>query len=220
MKQIDEIFEQLDSWRKLPSYQLERRFDIFLAIYLPQILEEKFKTKIDFILPEFPIKNSLFDNLKTRPNKSCKVDYLAISENSNIAYLIELKTDTGSFRTVQNELMRKAAKSSINEIIGGIVSIFESSKKTYSRYSKKHKYLLDTLVNSGLIEMKNDNYFATSKKYKIKLVFIQPVKDEVEDFEIISFDNIISTLNSNADDLSMRLCQSLEKWVKDPSSVY
>jgi hypothetical protein len=35
MPQIDTIFENLNIWRHLPTYQLERRLDAFLSFYLP-----------------------------------------------------------------------------------------------------------------------------------------------------------------------------------------
>jgi len=36
---IDNLFNLLDDWRTLPAYQLERRADIFFALYLDKILE-------------------------------------------------------------------------------------------------------------------------------------------------------------------------------------
>jgi hypothetical protein len=36
MKQIDTLFDRMDAWRHLPNYQLERRADIFFAMYLPE----------------------------------------------------------------------------------------------------------------------------------------------------------------------------------------
>lgn len=42
MIKIEEIFDWLDRWRQLPAYQLERRADIFFALYLPEIIAYKF----------------------------------------------------------------------------------------------------------------------------------------------------------------------------------
>lgn len=36
MKQIDTLFDRMDAWRHFPNYQLERRADIFFALYLPE----------------------------------------------------------------------------------------------------------------------------------------------------------------------------------------
>ena len=100
---MNKLFEKLDDWRNFPSYQLERRADIFFAIHLEKIIEYKLETKIDYIIPEFPIKkDSLPEHSKfnkkplKRPNQSFHVDYLAYSKESEEVYLIELKTEENS----------------------------------------------------------------------------------------------------------------------------
>jgi hypothetical protein len=39
MDPITDLFDRLDAWRHFPNYQLERRADIFFALYLPEVLE-------------------------------------------------------------------------------------------------------------------------------------------------------------------------------------
>ena len=41
-KRGEDVFELLDDWRHLPAYQLERRADIYFAMYLPELLAERF----------------------------------------------------------------------------------------------------------------------------------------------------------------------------------
>ena len=61
---IEKIFSNLDIWRKLPKYQLERRLDIFFTIYLKEIVEVFYKEILnekdiklsEVIIPEFPLK--------------------------------------------------------------------------------------------------------------------------------------------------------------------
>ena len=53
---ITKLFDTLDDWRNLPAYQLERRADIFFAIYLEEIIQAKFNINIEFIIPEFPVR--------------------------------------------------------------------------------------------------------------------------------------------------------------------
>jgi len=55
MQLINDISDNLDVGRKLPAYQLERRADIFLSIYLPDILSNKFGVRVEGVIPEFPI---------------------------------------------------------------------------------------------------------------------------------------------------------------------
>ena len=38
MTELGAVLELLDRWRHLPSYQLERRADVFFALYLPGIV--------------------------------------------------------------------------------------------------------------------------------------------------------------------------------------
>lgn len=70
MKKIVELFEKLDEWRFLPSYQLERRSDIFFALYLDVIFKELENEIIIEIIPEFPIrKGVLFPELTENKKK-------------------------------------------------------------------------------------------------------------------------------------------------------
>ena len=36
MTKIDTVFDSMDRWRHLPGYQLERRADLFFALYMAQ----------------------------------------------------------------------------------------------------------------------------------------------------------------------------------------
>ena len=57
MKQIDTLFNRMDAWRHFPNYQLERRADIFFALYLPEVLEAKLRFAVGSELaPEFPVR--------------------------------------------------------------------------------------------------------------------------------------------------------------------
>jgi hypothetical protein len=52
------IFANLYRWRHLPSYQLERRFDIFLTPYLHRIVEAHTGAALHpIIVPEMPLKH-------------------------------------------------------------------------------------------------------------------------------------------------------------------
>ena len=76
MNRIDQLFDNLDAWRHLPSYQLERRADAFFSIYLARILETKYGEEIEGLIPEFPVRiGTLQPDLET--NQSFKIDYLA-----------------------------------------------------------------------------------------------------------------------------------------------
>lgn len=91
------IFDLLDKWRHFPSYQLERRADIFFAAFLPDLIDDKYKSIPRTIIPEFPIRIGTI-----RPeipiNKSYKADYFILTEDPKYCVLIELKTDDTSRR--------------------------------------------------------------------------------------------------------------------------
>jgi hypothetical protein len=101
---INQIFNNLDDWRHLPAYQLERRADIFFSLYLPEVL---FKTKalglaeIPILIPEFPCRLETVHSIGG--NQSFKVDYLAIAKAANgkpaQSVFVELKTEIGSRNT-------------------------------------------------------------------------------------------------------------------------
>lgn len=39
---VEGVFNLLDCWRHLPAYQLERCADIIFALFLPEVLQERF----------------------------------------------------------------------------------------------------------------------------------------------------------------------------------
>lgn len=41
MDRICALFDRMDNWRHLPSYQLERRADLIFSLYLPEVLVAK-----------------------------------------------------------------------------------------------------------------------------------------------------------------------------------
>jgi hypothetical protein len=57
---INQLFNNLDVWRHLPAYQLERRVDIFFSLYLAEVLQKKFNLpEVPVLIPEFPIRYGL-----------------------------------------------------------------------------------------------------------------------------------------------------------------
>ena len=98
MDPLPQVFDLLTQWRDLPNYQLERRADIFFAVYLARVLEEKVGLAIDPILiPEFPLK-------KDGNNLSNKADYLLLARDKSQAFLVELKTEMSSRRGASTKL--------------------------------------------------------------------------------------------------------------------
>lgn len=217
---IDKIFELLDKWKNLPAYQLERRADIFFALYLPEIIKQKFKLDDEVenlhIIPEFPVRTRGI-NKKTGKEtfRSNRIDYAVVSKK--IVYLVELKTDTGSINDPQKEYLRKTKTNKTN-LIKDIVDIYHSENS-----DDKYKNLLSLLANMNWVE-KIVNVEETSKKckykvindlnaYAIEIVYILPeeiIKEE--DITEIDFNYIAEILNEKKDVLTVRFIESLKKW--------
>jgi hypothetical protein len=82
-KLINDVFDYLDKCRYLPTFELERRADVFFAVQMKKIFAgfKPEETVLD-ILPEFPISNL------DKKSRACRVDYAVltlITENSETA---------------------------------------------------------------------------------------------------------------------------------------
>ncbi|MGY6588401.1 MAG: hypothetical protein ACXIUB_08955 [Wenzhouxiangella sp.] len=240
MDQINRIFDQLDDWRHLPTYQLERRADIFFSLYLREILQTYISTEIqETIIPEFPLLQKTLDPSKNF-DLHFSADYLAVSADLKRAFLIELKTDPNSSRTAQNQYLRQAKDVGLREMLEGLMNAFKPSMIQKSRI--KRFYLLEKLRSIGLITgldlaatfIAKDRQQGFTKAFQearvasvqpeISLVCIHPEdKDPAErkhddctdknTFDHwISFKDVIAVVEKHSDPLSQRFAQSLGAW--------
>ncbi len=222
MNIIAEIFAKMDNWRNLPKYQLERRADIFFAVYLKAALEAKYNIKIkEEIIPEFPIHKATIDP-NNQTHQSVNVDFLAFSEDNKIAFLIELKTDLGSRRKSQDDYLIAAANIGLTKLIQGLIEIFPATK-----IKRKYFHLFKILEDAGIIELpshlqpkvfsKNmSGVGALIRKVKIiapieqsKVVYIQPTGDGEN---VINFREFGSLIEGIDDPITQRFVESLKTW--------
>lgn len=100
------LLTNLVSDKRLPKYQFERRFDCFLAPFLPRIIETVVGGAALLVVPEFPLK-------KRDSNQSTNADQLMLVRDrpgkSDTWVLVELKTDSGSYSPLQAEIYHEAA---------------------------------------------------------------------------------------------------------------
>ena len=151
---VERAFELLDRWRHLPAYQLERRADIFFALYLPEVLGERFKTKINpRLVPEFPIRKGLLPKYDNKDNQSVKADYLAMEDGAfpKRAFLVELKTDKASQRGDQDVNLGHAVDVGLKRLVEGVIDIFGATDQ-----KRKYVHLLYLLSRLDLIEYEDD----------------------------------------------------------------
>ena len=140
---ICDVFDRLDKWRHFPNYQLERRADIYFAMFLPDVLGKCCGTSINpIIIPEFPLKK---DN-----NQSKNPDYFALSADCKRAFLIELKTDIGSVDHEQITYLSNASGKELRDILCDLKSIIKATDKE-SR--KKYFFLFQKLAELDLIDL-------------------------------------------------------------------
>ncbi|HEV8321235.1 MAG TPA: hypothetical protein VG389_06430, partial [Myxococcota bacterium] len=98
---VADLFVLMDRWRSLPSYQLERRADIFFAPFLAGFVGSMEGVVIaPTIVPEFPVRQQ-------DSNRTDKVDYVLFSADRTRVFFLELKTDVGSLRTEQNQYLAR-----------------------------------------------------------------------------------------------------------------
>ena len=139
------IFELLDRWRHFPAYQLERRADIFFALYLPGIVEHALGVKLDpRVIPEFPLKRA--DN-----HQSTKVDYFLLSEDRSRAFLVEFKTEMESRNEKQDAYLVAAKERGLNALLRDIPFIAAASNQ-----QAKYVHLLSALEEMGLMTLPRD----------------------------------------------------------------
>ena len=239
---VKRAFELLDRWRHLPAYQLERRADIFFALYLPEVLEEHFRTKINrCLIPEFPIKKVLLPRYNENNNRSINVDYLALQEptdgeTAEQAFLVELKTDNASIDKDQLCDLLHAANCGLKCLVEGVIDICGSS----TNQKRKYAHLIRLLSCLDLVEEDGDAFPLPLRWYSktwgytellkgirnnvtertsLKLVYVAPKEDEkLEEAKIPTIDfNCFADVIEKGDPDGIRrtFAYHLRNWAKE-----
>jgi hypothetical protein len=209
---VNQLFDKLDSWRHFPTYQLERRADIFFALYLPQVLKEVYDFNADKILPEFPVRYGDVHPEKDDWNKSYRIDYVVVDRKQKKVLLIELKTDNNSLRKTQDQYLETAKFLNVPGLTRGFNRIMKAS-----RSFKKYKIYLNELVELDWFFRVKQGLKVTDEKYQIEIIYIAPDKSKTGEKKCISFRMIAEILQKNEDEVSKRFAQSLLEWQNNPS---
>lgn len=220
MPKINAIFNQLDVWRHFPSYQLERRADLYFSLYLAEVLESKIGKKIrKEIIPEFPVRRGAIGIDKDR-NRPFRIDYVALTADGAEAILVELKTDTLSRNVKQDYYLKASAEAGFGVLLGGVLDI---SRIPGLRSKNKYFALLDYLSKLGQIsvpeEIRKSPIWGTAKAVKdiavtsavtsTKVIYVQPKGGGPE---VIDFDYFRAVVKEHADPVSGRFEKSLAEW--------
>lgn len=210
MREIETIFKLLGDWYRFPKYQLERRLDIFFALYLPEILKSKINIDIDYkdITPEFPLK-------KEESYRSTNADYAIFSKrNEKIQlYLMELKTDMHSIKNNQNDYYNRANNCKFSQLLKDIIDIRNNG--SMNKISKEKYDTLITYMKNNYGIIKQNNEINTEKIIdKIEIIYLVPKKyKKIEKYKIITFEEVINIIKNKSDDISSEFCKMLEKLI-------
>ena len=206
MNRINELFDNLDDWRHFPSYQLERRADIFFSIYMKTLVQSKFDLEIEHVIPEFPVRiGTIYPKIDT--NRSFKIDYFAKARGSNKVIFVELKTDAGSRSEKQDWYLERAEEVGVVKLLEGVAEIY---RKTNAK--KKYRCLLTKLESMCFVKSLSDgNFEIVQAEYKTALMYIQPNNEDGEE-NVLTFHEVTEIIGQHNDELSQRFAQSLRYW--------
>lgn len=223
MNQLEAVFANLDRWRHLPNYQLERRADIFFSVYLRGLVEEEMGIALDeTIVPELPIKRDLiWDDLAT--GKSVKVDYVLFAKDRSRVFFVELKTDASSRRDAQDHYLETAKQLGFRKIVEGLCSIM---RKTSSH--QKYHHLATMLAGLGYVTMPDDireflypsprvglgerlrEIAPTSVESSVEVLYVQPLTSDGT--RCIDFERFAVFVEKHDDPLSRLFAAHLRRW--------
>ena len=222
---IASLLGLLDRWRHLPTYQLERRADIFFGLFLPVVLNEHLASPDDTIqpclIPEFPIR-------KDETRRSYKADYLAVSTRRTHAFLVELKTDMNSLDTEQLCHFQRAVDRGLAEILRD-VRFIAGAREPWAR--KKYFHLLKAIARLGLITLPEmfeekiydsprgvykciDEIEITDVPAAFKLVVVAP--RTVEGYACVDFESFADIVK-DCGEIGRAFADSLRTWANKPA---
>lgn len=215
---LTRLFDLLSDWRRLPAYQLERRADIFFALYLEDLLkygDNKYfeKDETVTIIPEFPAKH-------TDTNQSDRIDYMVCSERK-VVY-VELKTDNHSIRTEQAEYLLNIQQRALKDVLENIIAIYRATNaRTRTKYRELIKKL-DRWIERHETEAGKEHYTLRydeiAKVESVEVVYILPTSQEIKyNPKKICFDEIVKMLRlpKYADDpIAQAFAEALAKWAE------
>lgn len=122
---LQEVFQQLARFKKFPKYQLERRVDGFIGVFLTEISKANWGLETELVATEFPIK-------KKGSNQSTNIDYLLHRSENALAkeawLFVELETDLGSIGDKQLGAYRQAQKLGMRRLRTQLKAILKATK--------------------------------------------------------------------------------------------
>ena len=226
------IFENMDRWRHLPAYQLERRADIFFSAYLPAVVAEHTGVPVSpIVIPELPIRRDLIWPDK-RGNASVKVDYAVFAADRSKVFFVELKTDSASRRESQDTYLAKSVDIGFKRIVQGIVDISQATN-AYQKYGHLLHALSDLRctglppgldahlwpkVRPGVSKLLREVAVTVNEgEFAVEVVYLQPSRTS-SDESVIDFEEFAVHVERHLDPVSELFAASLRQWVAQAGS--
>ena len=149
MSSVDDLLILLNDWRHFPAYQLERRVDLFVGLLLPRVISNLFAPASDLrVIPEFPLHKGKLGVSKQDDNRTVNVDFAVFSKRPDRrVFLLELKTDAKSLRTMQLKRMAHARDVGLQNILEGV-----REAGLASRDKRKYAQLVWALHDVGCVQ--------------------------------------------------------------------
>lgn len=165
---VEALFTQLDGFRQLPKYALERRIDLFLSLFLEEFLSTRWEAPVSLVVPEFPIKEE-------ENNRSCNVDYLLRRLGQKPAWVfLELKTSADSVDTAQLERYRAAREYGMRGWRKDLLHIRDAVSGNAPR-KRRYNVLLEQLAKAGAWQEEHEH------PIPIEVVYLAPRSPVFED---------------------------------------
>ena len=218
------IFERLDEWRHFPTYQFERRIDIFFAIYLPEVIEAETECALSsIVIPEFPVlKGLIWKSVDAK--LSVKVDYCLFAEDMSRVFFVELKTDRSSRRAEQDHYLATARTIGFRAIVEGVLEIAEASK-----HHLKYWRLISKLLQLGFLSSrsvlseegpKSNREVGTRLRQlevtdldpTVEVLYVEQVPDPAPGVRSIGFGRFADVVERYDDRVSSIFAQHLRQW--------
>ncbi len=167
---IEEVVNLLRVNKEYPSYQAERRVDIFINHFLKRILYEYDKNIKDLAdpIPEFPLFKKPDPDSK-RKFDSTKLDYLCYNKEEIL--FVELKTDGSSLKTTQAEIYFEHIK--WEKCFKDFTNLVADAETKNSKYLPKYKYL-----ESKLQPLSN-------RTGDVRFLYLSPIEEKQKNSELL-----------------------------------
>lgn len=243
MEALIDALHQLDQWRHLPAYQLERRVDVFFGLLLPEVIESRFGAPRSKLIPEFPLhKGATRISEDCGNNQSVNVDFalFCAEPGAERIFLVELKTDMHSIKKAQLCNMIKAKKTKSDSVLSGVIKAARASAelRKYAQLAWRLSEIGCITVDSSFCDMKmerrrpglarNFRELSVSRTWSdvlIELILISPKDvDNIDEypyseFHCINFDAIAKDISGSRPPFGAEFAEYLRRWARTDAGV-